>query len=112
MKRAMTSLPVPLSPVTSTEASERAICSASFTTRSMEGSRQTNDRLSAVTASMTAAISSGSGGSGMYSFAPAWMAATAAFASVPVPQATTGVRIRSAAEGLDEPARSAGRRRS
>ena len=53
--------------------------------------------MSAVTASMTAAMSSGSGGSGMYSFAPAWMAATAAFASVPVPQATTGVRIRSAA---------------
>ena len=35
MWRAMTSLPVPLSPVTSTEASERAICSASFTTRSI-----------------------------------------------------------------------------
>ena len=69
MKRAMTSLPVPLSPVTRTEASERAICSAIFTTRSMEGSCHTNDRLSAATASMTAAMSSGSGGSGMYSCA-------------------------------------------
>jgi hypothetical protein len=32
----------------------------------------------------------------MYSLAPAWIAATAARASVPVPQATTGVRMRSA----------------
>src|SRR3954469_23815598 len=32
----------------------------------------------------------------MYSFAPAWIAATAARASVPVPQATIGIEMRSA----------------
>src|SRR5215213_7824869 len=84
----------------STLASERAICSASLTTRSIAASFQTKLRLSAATASITAAMSSGSGGSGMYSLAPAWMAATAARASVPVPQAITGVRMRSASSAV------------
>src|SRR6266568_2613462 len=53
-------------------------------------------RESLATAASTAAISSGSGGSGMYSLAPAWMAATAARASLPTPQATIGAAIRSA----------------
>src|SRR5262249_1114265 len=44
-----------------------------------------SSRVSSATAASTAAINSGSGGSGMYSFAPAWMAATAALASVAVP---------------------------
>jgi hypothetical protein len=38
-KRAITSLPVPLSPVISTEASEVAICWASLTTLDMASSR-------------------------------------------------------------------------
>jgi hypothetical protein len=66
----------------------------------MASSRHTNDRLSAATASSTAAMRSGSGGNGMYSFAPAWMAATAARASVPVPQAITGVLMRSASSAV------------
>src|ERR671937_211262 len=49
-----------------------------------------SSRTSSATAASTAAISSGSGGSGMYSLAPAWIAATAARASVAVPQATIG----------------------
>src|SRR5204862_2400338 len=53
-------------------------------------------RWSSATAASTAAMSSGSGGSGMYSFAPAWIAATAARASVEVPQATTGTVMCSA----------------
>jgi hypothetical protein len=52
--------------------------------------------VSSATAASTAAISSGSGGSGMYSLAPAWMAATAARASVSTPQATIGTRMCSA----------------
>src|SRR5258708_25254135 len=50
---------------------------------------------SSATASSTAAISSAFGGSGMYSLAPALIACTAALASVPMPQATTGTLIRS-----------------
>src|SRR5580698_1946223 len=57
-------------------------------------------RVSSATAASTAAISSGSGGSGMYSLAPAWMAATAARASVAVPQATIGAWICSASNAL------------
>src|SRR5688572_27905327 len=53
-------------------------------------------RWSSATAASTAAISSGSGGSGIYSFAPAWIAATAARASVEVPHATTGTVMCSA----------------
>src|SRR5579862_3716377 len=53
-------------------------------------------RLSSATAASTAAISAASGGSGMYSLAPAWMAATAARASVAVPQATIGTWMCSA----------------
>jgi hypothetical protein len=49
-----------------------------------------SSRVSSATAASTAAINSGSGGSGIYSLAPAWMAATAARASVAVPQATIG----------------------
>jgi len=41
---------------------------------------------SLATAASTAAINSGSGGSGMYSLAPAWIAATAARASLEMPQ--------------------------
>ncbi len=40
-------------------------------------------------------MSSASGGRGMYSLAPALMARTAASASVPMPQATTGTAMRS-----------------
>ena len=46
--------------------------------------------MSSVTAASTAAISSGSGGSGMYSLAPARIAATAARALFSMPQATIG----------------------
>src|SRR5260370_6675568 len=53
-------------------------------------------RESLATAASTAAINSGSGGSGMYSLAPAWMAATAARASLLVPQATIGTWMCSA----------------
>src|SRR5690606_28126523 len=53
--------------------------------------------LSSVTASSTAAISSASGGSGMYSFAPALMARTASAGSLPIPHPTTGTMMRSAA---------------
>jgi hypothetical protein len=56
--------------------------------------------VSSATAASTAAINSGSGGSGMYSFAPAWMAATAARASVAVPQATIGAWICSASNAV------------
>src|SRR5688572_9361033 len=50
-------------------------------------------RESSATAARIAPISSGSGGSGMYSLAPAWMAATAARALLSVPQATIGAWI-------------------
>src|SRR5471030_2468901 len=53
-------------------------------------------RLSLATAARTAAIRSGSGGSGMYSLAPAWIARTAARASLVTPQATIGTWMRSA----------------
>src|SRR5215469_7712286 len=43
---------------------------------------------------------SGSGGSGMYSLAPAWIAATAARASVWVPQATIGTWMCSASRRM------------
>src|SRR5262249_18458003 len=62
----------------------------------MLSSRYTSSRASSVTAASTAAISSGSGGSGMYSLAPAWMAATAARASLVTPQAQIGTWMRSA----------------
>src|SRR5689334_452795 len=55
-----------------------------------------SSRVSSATAASTAAIMSGSGGSGMYSLAPAWMAATAARASVCTPQATIGTWMCSA----------------
>ena len=89
MKRAITSLPVPLSPVMRMVASLCATCSASRTTWPIDRSRDEGgvffgNRL------QTAAISSASGGSGIYSLAPARMARTAAPASVPMPQATTG----------------------
>src|ERR1044071_998231 len=48
-----------------------------------------SSRVSSVTAASTAAISSGSGGSGMYSLAPAWIASTAARALFSTPQATS-----------------------
>src|SRR5882757_5899162 len=53
-------------------------------------------RESLATAASTAAINSGSGGSGMYSLAPAWIAATAARASLEMPQATIGTWMCSA----------------
>src|SRR5580658_3275786 len=57
-------------------------------------------RRSSATAASTAAISSASGGSGMYSLAPAWIAATAARASVAVPQATIGAWMCSASSAV------------
>jgi hypothetical protein len=54
-----------------------------------------SDWLSSETASNTAAISSASGGSGMYSLAPALIARTAISGLTPMPQATTGMTIRS-----------------
>src|SRR5579871_589411 len=69
----------------------------------MASSRQIRSRVSSATAASKAAISSGSGGSGIYSLAPAWIAATAARASLSVPQATIGVAMRSA---VSLPARS------
>src|ERR1700681_1429494 len=55
-----------------------------------------SSRESLATAASTAAINSGSGGSGMYSLAPAWIAATAARASLEMPQATIGTWMCSA----------------
>src|SRR5690606_37111478 len=103
---AMTSLPVPLSPVMRMEASEPAIWSAMRTTRSMAGSRNRNSELSRATAAMTAAISSASGGRGIYSLAPARMALTAAAALASTPQATTGTAMRSASSPAISPAMS------
>src|SRR6478672_10753169 len=57
-------------------------------------------RESLATAASTAAISSGSGGSGMYSLAPAWIAATAARASLVMPQATIGTWMCSASSRI------------
>src|SRR6185437_12362473 len=92
----MTSLPLPLSPVMRIEASLGATWSARPITASIAGSSKIIWWLSSATAARTAAISSGSGGSGRYSLAPARMASTALRASVPMPQATTGVQMRSA----------------
>src|SRR5476651_840001 len=78
------------------EASEPAICCASLITLAMASSRYTRSRESLATAASTAAISSGSGGSGMYSLAPAWMAATAARGLLSMPQATIGTWMCSA----------------
>src|SRR5882724_6986831 len=57
-------------------------------------------RESLATAASTAAINSGSGGSGMYSLAPAWIAATAARASLEMPQATIGTWMCSASSRI------------
>src|ERR1700730_13821553 len=57
-------------------------------------------RESLATAASTAAINSGSGGSGMYSLAPAWIAATAARASLAMPQATMGTWMCSASSRI------------
>ena len=92
----MPSLPTPLSPVIRMEASEAATWSARVMTSCMDGSRVTSGRSSSDTAASTAAISSASGGSGMNSLAPARMASAALRASPPMPQATTGTRMRSA----------------
>src|SRR3954454_9711048 len=83
-----------------TEASEPAICCASLITLPIASSRQTRSRESLATAARTAAISSGSGGSGMYSLAPAWIAATAARASLEMPQATIGTWMCSASSRI------------
>ncbi len=96
MKRAISSLPVPDSPVIMMLASDGATCSARRITWPMTGSRNRMVLASAVTASSTAAISSASGGSGMYSLAPALMARTAADESDWMPQAMTGTVMRSA----------------
>src|SRR5262249_2615478 len=77
-----------------------AICCASLITLPMASSRWTRSRESLATAASTAAISSGSGGSGMYSLAPAWIAATAARASVVMPQATIGTWMCSASSRI------------
>ena len=97
MWRASTSLPVPDSPVISTEASDAATCSARRTVACIAGSRTTIAWLSPAAASRIAAIRSGSGGSGRNSRAPSRIACAAASASSPVPQATTGTAMRSAA---------------
>jgi hypothetical protein len=94
-ERAISSLPVPDSPVMSTEASLGAIWSARRSTAAIAGSRLTIAWFCSATASSTAAMSCASGGRGMYSLAPARMARTAALASVPMPQATTGTLMRS-----------------
>jgi hypothetical protein len=57
--------------VISTDASLGATCCASLTTRAIASSRKISSRVSSATAASTAAINSGSGGSGMYSLAPA-----------------------------------------
>ena len=95
--RARTSLPVPDGPVMRTLASDLATRSAIVTTDSIAGSRTTMRGWSPATAAITAAINSGSGGRGIYSFAPALMARTAALASSVMPQATRVRCIRSAA---------------
>ena len=100
--RAISSLPVPDSPVISTDASDGAIFSASVMTADIAGSRWMIVWLSSATASRTAAISSASGGKGMYSLAPALMLSTAASAFVPMPQATTGMLIRSGGEAFHQ----------
>ena len=100
--RAITSLPVPLSPVIKIGASESATCSASCITACMAGSRVTSGRESPLTAASTAAINSMSGGSGINSRAPARMALAAASGEVSTPQATTGVQMRSASFAVDE----------
>ena len=86
MKRAMTSLPVPDSPVIRTEASEVATCSASRSTLFITGSRKIRALCSSATAASTAAISWASGGRGTYSLAPARMAAAARSELAPMPQ--------------------------
>ena len=91
----MTSLPVPDSPVIRIVASEGATRSASVITAFMEGSLASMVLFSSVTAWITAAISSAFGGSGIYSFAPAFIAFTAVAASVLMPQATIGIAMRS-----------------
>jgi hypothetical protein len=83
-------LPVPLSPVIRTEASEPAICCASLHDLGHGFVAEDESRWSSATAASTAAISSGSGGSGMYSLAPARMASTARGIGWSMPQATTG----------------------
>jgi hypothetical protein len=94
IKRAITSLPVPDSPVISTLAVEGAICLASLSTSAIAGSYVMKASVSSVTADRTAAMSSASGGSGTYSLAPARIAFTARAVSVPMPQATTGTATR------------------
>src|SRR3954464_14343191 len=66
----------------------------------MASSREISSRESLATAASTAAINSGSGGSGMYSLAPAWIAATAARASLEIPQATIGTWMCSASSRI------------
>jgi hypothetical protein len=78
------------------DASLAAIWSASDSTAVMASSSCTNWWDSSATAANTAAISSASAGRGRYSLAPARMASTARRVSVPMPQATTGVQMRSA----------------
>src|SRR5258708_5270015 len=83
-----------------TEASEPAICCASLMTLPIASSRQTRSRESLATAASTAAISSGSGGRGMYSWARGWMAAPAGRASLERPQATIGTWMCSASSRI------------
>ena len=95
INRASTSLPVPDSPVTKTLASDGAICAANFSVPAIKGSLKITDVCSSDTACRIAAIISGFGGKGIYSFAPAFIAATAASGSLLTPHATTGVFKRS-----------------
>ena len=98
--RDMTSLPVPDSPRISTVASDGAICAASSSDSCITGSETTTVSFSSETASSTAAISTASGGSGRYSLAPARIALTARPASLPMPNAMTGVWMRSTFSAL------------
>ncbi len=84
-KRAMTSLPTPLSPLMSTLASAGATRRASSTTSRMAGSAPMSPTFSPLAAAIIAAMRSSSGGSGKNSAAPARIAWTAVRASVPMP---------------------------
>jgi hypothetical protein len=79
----------------STLASDGAICSAIARVRFMASEPWMTAFGSSAIASSTAAISSSSGGSGMYSLAPARMAAAAVRASQSMPQAMMGTVMRS-----------------
>ena len=113
MCRASTSLPVPLSPVIRMLASAVATCSARLDRRQHRPGRGPPGHGSSPdAASRMAAISSGSGGSGRNSRAPAAIASPLLLpAKVSTPQATTGTVIRLGRDGAHQgaPRRAAAR---